>query len=62
MKPEHTPWFAMLAAAQRIGVAPADFWRLSLKEWRALIAPPPGAGMSRSAFEALAQQFPDRPS
>ncbi|MBC7767543.1 MAG: phage tail assembly chaperone [Phycisphaerales bacterium] len=56
---ERTPWPALLAAAMRAGVAPRDFWRLSLKEWRALVAPTE-AGLSRAAFEAMAQVFPDK--
>lgn len=55
---EATPWPTLLAAAQALGLAPAEFWRLSLKEWRALIAPS-GETLSHSAFAALAQRFPD---
>jgi len=50
----------MLASAQRFGVAPAAFWRLSLAEWRALIAPPRGQALTRAAFETLARRYPDR--
>lgn len=49
----------MLAVALRIGVTPAQFWRLSLKEWRALVAPRGADALSRAAFNALAQRFPD---
>lgn len=56
---ERTPWRAMLAAALRLGVTPADFWRLSLAEWRALVAPPQAETLSRAAFEAMARRFPD---
>jgi uncharacterized phage protein (TIGR02216 family) len=59
MTREATPWGAWLKAAFAFGIAPAMFWRLSLKEWRALTA----AGASpfdRAAFETLAAQFPDR--
>lgn len=58
--PEPTPWRAMIAAAAQHGVAPREFWRLSLREWRALLAP--GAALealSRQAFEDLARLFPD---
>lgn len=48
----------MLALALRLGLPPAAFWRLSVREWRAL-ASPAQAAMSRAAFEALAQKFPD---
>lgn len=59
MKPEATPWAKMIAAALRLGVPPAHFWRLSLKEWRALIAPVGEETLSRAAFFALAQMHPD---
>lgn len=57
---ERTPWRALIAAAQRLGVAPAQFWRLSLREWRALVAPSADALMTRAAFEALVRLYPDR--
>lgn len=56
---ERTPWGAMMAAALGFGVAPSAFWRLSLREWRVLIAPPPAEVLSRVAFDALLQRFPD---
>jgi len=56
---ERTPWPALLFNAQRLGVAPAQFWRLSLREWRALITSP-DAGLSRAAFEQLARTYPDK--
>jgi uncharacterized phage protein (TIGR02216 family) len=56
---ERTPWRAMLAAALALGVAPRAFWRLSLAEWRALVAPHTSEALSRTAFEALTQAFPD---
>jgi uncharacterized phage protein (TIGR02216 family) len=59
MQPEPTPWRALLAAAQRLGVTPAEFWRLSLREWRALAAPSAEAALTRAAFDALAARFPD---
>jgi len=55
---EATPWREMLALAMRLGVLPQAFWRLSLREWRALSAPVP-AVMSRRALAALVEQFPD---
>ncbi len=53
-----TPWSAMLAAARGLGVTPSGFWRLSLREWRA-IASPSNVTLSRASFEALASRFPD---
>jgi uncharacterized phage protein (TIGR02216 family) len=55
---EATPWPRLLAVAQQVGVTPAAFWRLSLKEWRALVAPA-NETLTRSALDALAQRFPD---
>ena len=59
MRVERTPWTAWLGAALNAGVAPRDFWALSVCEWRALA----GQGESvldRAAFEALSARFPDR--
>lgn len=56
---EPTPWLRLLATSASVGVAPARFWRLSVKEWRALVATEHN-GLTRSAFEALLQRFPDR--
>lgn len=57
---ERTPWRSLIAAAQRLGVAPAQFWRLSLREWRALVAPAADAAMTRAGFEALERLYPDK--
>jgi uncharacterized phage protein (TIGR02216 family) len=54
-----TPWSLLLASALRLGLTPTQFWRLSLKEWRALNTPQLGEALPRSAFESLARQFPD---
>lgn len=55
---ERTPWARLLGMSQTFGVAPASFWRLSLKEWRALVSPAHET-LTRAAFEALASRFPD---
>lgn len=59
MKADATPWRAWLKAAFAFGLAPESFWRLSVKEWRALNAAP-AAPFDRAAFDALAAQFPDQ--
>lgn len=60
MKPEATPWRALLAAAIGLGVSPREFWRLSLREWRALSAPLLSAdALSRTALDSLSTRFPD---
>jgi len=59
MKAEATPWGVWLKAAFSFGLAPEAFWRLSVKEWRALTCPN-AAPFDRAALDALAAQFPDR--
>jgi uncharacterized phage protein (TIGR02216 family) len=60
MKVEATPWRALIVAGFHLGVSPREFWRLSLKEWRALTTPAAAAdALSRAAFNELAQLFPD---
>ncbi len=53
------PWRAWLAFAAQLGIAPACFWRLSVREWRALAPPASAAHLDRAAFTALAAHFPD---
>jgi uncharacterized phage protein (TIGR02216 family) len=56
---EPTPWTRMLSVGVRLGVSPHAFWRLSLREWRALSVSPDHA-LNRTAFEALAAAHPDK--
>ena len=53
-----TPWPRLIRLAAQMGIAPKDFWRLSLVEWRALTGGEAEA-LPRAAFEALARQYPD---
>jgi len=53
-----TPWPQLLRAAAGMGIAPHAFWRLSLKEWRALTGGE-GEAMSRAVFDDLARRYPD---
>jgi uncharacterized phage protein (TIGR02216 family) len=55
------PWGLWLRAALTIGVPPHRFWRLSLREWRALTAASAAEAMPRAAFEGLMARFPDDP-
>lgn len=59
MKPD--PWAAALhLAAARFGLPPREVWALSLKEWRALTAAPPGAApLSRAELDDLLHLYPD---
>lgn len=53
------PFDDWLRLALRLGLTPAAFWRLSLKEWRALTAIGSEAVLDRTALEALRAKFPD---
>jgi uncharacterized phage protein (TIGR02216 family) len=56
----NTPWGEMLRTAAGLGIRPASFWRLSLREWWMLTARPAGpAPMARDVFERLAEAWPD---
>ena len=56
-----SPWPALLRlAADRFRLPPAEFWRLSLREWLALTAPHAAESpLSRAAFDALLADLPD---
>lgn len=50
----------MLRDAARAGVTPANFWRLSLKEWRLLTETLVGGlPLARREFEQMAEAWPD---
>jgi hypothetical protein len=52
-------WGGMLRLAVRdYGLTPADFWRLSLREWLLLTAPD-HSSLDAANFHKLLQQFPD---
>lgn len=55
-----TPWGEMLRlAALRLHIPPEPFWRLSLKEWRALTGGEEAPSLDRAGLEALAALYPD---
>ncbi|PVM78420.1 phage tail assembly chaperone [Caulobacter radicis] len=55
-----SPWSEMLRrAAVAFSIPPAAFWRLSLKEWRALAGEGAGAALGRPDLVALMARFPD---
>jgi uncharacterized phage protein (TIGR02216 family) len=55
-----TPWGEMLRAAARLGVEPAAFWKLSLREWRMLTERPGGlAPLGREDLMRMAEAWPD---
>ncbi|MEC9250222.1 MAG: phage tail assembly chaperone [Pseudomonadota bacterium] len=49
-------WSQALRQAAAMGIAPAAFWRLSLREWRALTAPANRTPLRRSEFLDLLRQ------
>ncbi len=51
---------ALRFAVLRLGIRPADFWALTLWEWRALTggAAQPGDVLQRSGLEALLGRYP----
>jgi len=52
-------WLAALRAASRLGIAPPDFWRLSLIEWRAIAGPADARPLTRRALQILMADYPD---
>ncbi|PVM90766.1 phage tail assembly chaperone [Caulobacter endophyticus] len=46
-------------AAIEFAAPPQAFWRLSLKEWRALAGAPSAPVLARSGLAALMARFPD---
>ncbi|GAM98864.1 hypothetical protein U91I_02500 [alpha proteobacterium U9-1i] len=52
-------WSAWLKAAAFAGVTPEAFWRLSLREWRALTGAVDADVLSRTTFHELAKRYPD---
>jgi len=51
------PWGAWIRAALMVGIEPEAFWRLSLKEWRALFDRE--SALARTDLDALMRRFPD---
>jgi len=56
---EATPWAEWLRRALAAGLSPELFWRLSMREWRALMARGDAVIMPRATLDALRVQFPD---
>lgn len=55
-----TPWGQMLRTAALVGVSPAEFWRLSLREWRMLMDTPAASRpIRRGELERMAETWPD---
>lgn len=53
-------WAAPLRLALSLGLPPEAFWRLSLKEWRALTeAPPAASSLNRAGLHDLIARYPD---
>jgi uncharacterized phage protein (TIGR02216 family) len=54
-----TGWDAALRLAVSLHIPPDAFWRLSLREWRALTATPAAPVLTRPTLDALIARFPD---
>jgi uncharacterized phage protein (TIGR02216 family) len=52
-------WAAPLRLALSLGLPPEAFWRLSLKEWRALTEAPSTPALNRAALRDLIARYPD---
>ena len=52
-------WAEPLRLAVRLGLAPEAFWRLSLREWRALTQAPSAPVLSRADLASLIARYPD---
>jgi uncharacterized phage protein (TIGR02216 family) len=52
-------WAQPLRLAVALGIAPEAFWRLSLKEWRALTQTPPAQVLTRTDLTSLIARYPD---
>ncbi|MFZ4606037.1 MAG: phage tail assembly chaperone [Caulobacter sp.] len=52
------PWPAMLRLAVSLNIGPEAFWRLSLKEWRALTGGDVEV-LTRAGLDALRREHPD---
>ncbi|MBB33996.1 MAG: hypothetical protein CME88_13215 [Hirschia sp.] len=54
MKGLRTPWMRWIRSAAQMGIAPDAFWKLSLREWRALTARQAAQqAMTRRELDAL---------
>jgi uncharacterized phage protein (TIGR02216 family) len=54
------PWGEMLRVAVGLGLSVEGFWRLSLREWRMLVAVPEGVmPLGRGELAALMEVWPD---
>lgn len=52
-------WAQPLRLAVALGIGPEAFWRLSLKEWRALTQTPPAPVLTRTDLTSLIARYPD---
>jgi uncharacterized phage protein (TIGR02216 family) len=56
------PWDAWMAhGVGRLRIAPSEFWRMSLREWRAVLGQGGQSALSRAELEVLLKEHPDVP-
>lgn len=58
--PVSTPWADLVQAALKLGLKPAEFWQLSLREWNAITREKKRSGFRRSDLSRLISAFPDK--
>jgi hypothetical protein len=51
------PWRELILGANQMGIMPAQFWALSVFEWRALMGE--AQGLSGTRLNELIRDFPD---
>lgn len=52
-------WAGVLRTGLSMGLAPAEVWRLSVREWRMLTAGAGAAPLGRADLERMAEAWPD---
>jgi uncharacterized phage protein (TIGR02216 family) len=56
------PWDGWMAhGLGRLGLPPTEFWRMSVREWRAVLGQGRAAALSRAELETLMKEHPDVP-
>ena len=53
-------WGRLLLSAAKLGIRPAEFWQLSLREWQMLMRVRSGSGFSAKDLGRLIEAYPDK--
>lgn len=54
------PWARMMQTAIRFGIAPDQFWQLSLREWQMLTRTRTGTDFRKTDLSRLIAAYPDK--